>query len=960
MDTALPYVLGFGFFPGITVLGLMVLQCTGQTLTTGLPAVARLALALAIGLLVSLPVLFITAWWDAYSPPLAGSLGWVLTALGARRHLAGLFTGWRRADRWLALGVLALAIWHGCYRTESLFAGRDEGVYSNHAVHLARTGALRATPTFGELYEGHNVALAGGLQAGGYFFDVEQGDIYFQFPPTFALTLAAAFGAGSFTGLFLLNPLLAALNAGLFFVLLQRALNARWALLGTAVFSLNLAQVWIARITLSEVLTQSWLFAGLLLLLLALQHRDRRTSLLAHGLIAACTFVRVDAYLVLIGLAGFDLWLSQAARDDHAANQERQMARHGTTLAIALGAVAFGYGFATSPGYYADFSGRLLAMWSVATMLTVLAWVPLPRAWRTTGERFLALPRLWQGLSAALILIALFAWWVRPHLQPFAEFVSSMGQSGRDYRENTVRDLAAYLSPPGLALVLVGLVLALRRVLVKRELFWALLLALWFACALLYLYNPYISVDHIWKMRRFVPVILPGMAILLALGAQGLASALPRGLPQRWLPTGMVTLVVAWIAWTLVPVGFTRLNAGAVDFVQSIKRQIPDDALVVATVRKPLLGPLQLVEKVEMVRAIPGDEVQEEVLRQVIATAQAAGRRVMLLSPDPLVANARREARAFELVHPNLLRTTEPPPRTIEPRRRTAYLSTLGPRGLGIDPTANTIRLGANRIYGVRESGFADQESVAGIPFRWTLGERATLTLPTDLAEQPERGYLDLMAVRPGGAPVILKLNGQVVFQGEVPAAGGLFPLDLARVDWTPGIAHFELLSPTFRPSDLDPDSTDHRELGVRLGGIVLVSAERPGRGRLDFGLGRTPYVQASGLHGLENVHGEPARWTDGHARFAIHLPAGAAPQRLRLPIAGISHQGADLEVRWQGQTLRQQHLTAAPQEWVLELPPIDPAQPTVLELISDTFVPDSASDDRQLGVMIHPLSLQW
>lgn len=960
MDTVLPFVLGFGFFPGITVLGLGLLRSLSEPVRTALPASIRLLLAAVIGLLLSLPALFVAAWFQHDHPAVFGGLGWLITIALGRRALRPHLTPWTRFDTTLTLGVLALATWHGAYRNESLFAGRDQGAYSNHAVHIARTGALRAAPTFSELYEGHNVALAGGLQAGGYFFDVEQGDIYFQFPPTFALTLAAAFGAGSFTGLFLLNPLLAALNAGLFFVLLQRALNARWALLGTAVFSLNLAQVWIARITLSEVLTQSWLFAGLLLLLLALQHRDRRTSLLAHGLIAACTFARVDAYLVLIGLAGFDLWLSQAARDDHSANQQRQMARHGATLAIALGAMAFGYGFATSPGYYADFSGRLLAMWSVATMLTVLAWVPLPRAWRTTGEHLLAFPRLWQTLSVILVVLALFAWWVRPHLQPFAEFVTSMGQSGRDYRENTVRDLAAYLSPPGLALVLVGLVLALRRVLVKRDLFWALLLALWFACALLYLYNPYISVDHIWKMRRFVPVILPGMAMLLALGAQGLASALPQGSMQRWLPTGLVAVIVGWIAWTLVPTGFTRLNAGAVDFVQSIKREIPDDALVVATVRKPLLGPLQLVEKVEMVRAIPGDEVQEEVLRQVIAAAQTAGRQVMLLSPDPLVANARREAHMFELVHPNLLRTTEPPPRVIEPRRRTAYLSTLGPRGLGIDPTDNAIRLGANRIYGVRESGFADQETVAGVPFRWTVGERATLTLPAGLAETPDRGYLDLMAVHPQGAQVTLKLNGQIVFQGEVPATGGIFPLDLTRVDWSPSYVHFELTSPTFRPSALEPGSTDDRDLGVRLGGIVLVSAERPGRGRLDFGLGRNPYVQATGLHGLENMRGEPARWTDGHARFTLQLPAGTAPQRLRLPIAGISLEGADLEVRWQGQTLLQQHLAEAPQELLITLPPIDPAAPIVLELISDTFVPDAVGDDRQLGVMIHPLSLEW
>lgn len=256
--------------------------------------------------MLSLPVVLVAAWFGHYSPPVTGAFGWILTACIGRRTTSSVVRHWSRLDSILLVTLLLLSAWHGFYRNESIFAGRDEGVYSNHAVHLARTGALRAEPTFRDLHQGANAELASGIQAGGYFFNFEQQNIYFQFPPTFALTLATAFGAGSFTGLFLLNPLLAALNTGLFFEFSQYLLRRRWAVFATACFSLNLAQVWIAHITLSEVLTQSWLLVGLILLHHSLQHKNYRLGMMAHALVAACTFVRIDAYLVLLGLCCFD------------------------------------------------------------------------------------------------------------------------------------------------------------------------------------------------------------------------------------------------------------------------------------------------------------------------------------------------------------------------------------------------------------------------------------------------------------------------------------------------------------------------------------------------------------------------------------------------------------------------------------------------------------------------------
>ncbi|WP_221029251.1 ArnT family glycosyltransferase [Actomonas aquatica] len=960
MGSLIQHSLGFGYFPGIAVLGLLLLRRAKLDTATTLPVIVLATLGFTVGLVLTWPLLFVAAWVGAFKPVLFGVAGWTLTAACLPRLYRELRPVWARTDTVLLLVAALIFAWHGLYRNESIFSGRDQGVYSNHAAHIARTGDLRAAPPYADLFVPENSMLISGAQAGGYFFDATQENIYFQFPPTFAITLAQAFGGGGFLGMFLFNPLLAALNTLLFYEFARRLFASRWAWFATALFSLNLAQIWIARITLSEVITQTWLLGGLILLHQAFTRRQVGLGVLAHALIATCTFVRIDAYLVLLGLCAFDAWSAQQPRSDHSATTCRQLARAGATIGVVLGALAFGYGFLTSPGYYHDFSGRLAAMLGIATAFTVVAWLPLPRRLRESLDALLRAPRLITALSAVLVLLALYAWWIRPHIEPFAQFAESIGWEGRDYRENSLRDLAAYLSPPAIAFMLVGLCLALRRTFVDREWNWAPFLALWAACTLLYLYNPYISTDHIWKIRRFVPVILPGMVLLATLGLQGTVAAVPR---PRWRPI-LASLagvaIFAWVGWSMYPLGFARLNGEAVAFIQSIKREIPRHALVVATVRKPILGPIQLVEQVQTLRARPEDPVQAERLKQLINLEQSRGRTVMLLSPTPMVANPLRDARRFELVHPNLLRTTEPPPRELKLRRRTAFLSVLGPGGVGIDPHAAEVRLGANPIYGVPESGFAGQEYVDEIPFRWTTGPTARLDVPWAFPSPPQRAFLDIMATSPDGAAVKVTIDEHTAFEAAIPAEGGVLPLDLTDVDWTRSHHEISVHSSTFRPSDFAPESTDHRELGVRLGGIVFSFRPPGAQARMVFGFGRNPYVKSYGLHPIEPIHGEPARWTNGFGHFEIELPPNAIPRQLTVPIAGVPRDGTELEIWWEGHRLQTFQLDHAPDQLELSLPSAPIADHVAsLELRSPTFDPNS-HDRRELGVMIGQLTITW
>ncbi|MCF3649189.1 hypothetical protein [Synoicihabitans lomoniglobus] len=949
-----------GFLTGITWGGAAVARRLVPSWWQEAWPVLRLALAIAVGLLAAFPVLAVPAWFGVFSPPLIGLGGWIVTWF-CRHTWRAAASSSVRGNRVLAAAASGLIIWNGVFATESIFSGRDQGVYSNHAAHIARTGELRADAMFEGLFEPGNFGLASGSQAGGYFFDTAAKNIYFQFAPTFALYLAQAFGIGAFYGLFAFNPFLSGLNALLFFALARRLLSPRIAALTTAYFALNISQIWIVRITLSEVLTQTWLLAGLVLLHHALSRLDRRTFTSGVVLLASCTLARVDAYLIIIAICGLGLYLAQLPDDHPHVDRLRDMGRRGTLTALVISLIALAWGYATSPGYYADFNLKLGMMVGCAGVLAALAWVPLGPRFRARLHAGLARRGVWEGGVILLAIAAGYAVFVRPHVEPFADFVPSMGQLGRDYRENSLKDLGAYLSLPGMGFALVGLAVALRGVLQKRSLVLAPFLAVWFSYSLLYSYNPYISVDHIWKIRRFVPIVIPGFVLLAGMG---LAATLARSPSPRWAGRGLGAAAIGllgFLAFNAAPIAFTKLNGGGVAFIERIARAIPPHALVVTNVYIPLLGPLQLVEGVEMVRALPDVPAQQAQAKQVVDRALAAGRIVMTLSTTPWTSQSEKSAQRFSLTHPTLARTTNPPPREIKPRTRHAYLARLSPSGLGFEPTASTIRLGAHPLYGVAESGFLGTETSGGNSFRWTTGD-ARLRLPGRFSHPPLSARVDIVGAGPDGSRVQISIGGKVAFDEMVPASGGVFALDVAAVDWSQPEVEIAVRSGTFVPSQAYPDSTDDRTLGVRLAGIDLRVRPAAYEGQITLGFRRRTDVREAGLYLPETIKGQDARWTDGHATFEMDFGDATQPRQLTISTVSIPPRGTRLRVRWNGVEVEDVDLSDAANSVVVDLHDLPPSRHARLEIISDAFVPaefyENSEDARSLGIMIAPLHL--
>ena len=172
--------------------------------------------------------------------------------------------------------------------------------------------------------------------------------------------------------------------------------------------------------------------------------------------------------------------------------------------------------------------GVLAALGTLALTLFALVLTPalaasVSRTIRSPGTRFAAIG----------VLVALFIYGaaIRPTLEPFSHFHNGSSLDGtRDFREDSLRNLAVYLSWPMVVAALAGICLSIGR-------FWAsrrnpvrpLALVLAVVPALLYLWLPQVSPDHPWAFRRFIPIVVPCTILFAAVVVHAIGARVPRG-----------------------------------------------------------------------------------------------------------------------------------------------------------------------------------------------------------------------------------------------------------------------------------------------------------------------------------------------------------------------------------------------------------------------------------------------
>ena len=903
--------------PGLAVLaGLVLFLVPGLTLLALLPPREReetpfdeaLFLAVAASVMAAAWVALVLAELGRFS--LAGAAAVLAAAcavalvLGRRRLGAPV----RRPRSWRevlpATAILGLALVLQARPTEYLLGGRDPGTYVAAMAVIARTGGIAYTDPGVLSIPREDVELffrepaAADYNWGRFMgFPLERPETgrvvpeFFHLFPAFGAYLFQAMGV---KGALATPPIFGILGTLAVFFAFRRILGPAPALLAALLLAANVVQVWFARYPVSEGLSQFLVFTAFLAVARWERSRAAVFGVLAGIALGLSLLVRIDGVLVAAPLAAY-LLVRRARGDLDAQPAAAVLLPFGAlglhaTLHAALFARKYVVSIATRPYWRQPVEVWLVAVVTLAALgLALYRFGPrLVRRAEAHQETLRA------GITLALVLLALYAYFLRPALSAWAGadwndparavtfgrgLLGALGFThlAAHDAQSLVR-LGWFVTPLGIALGVLGLLAMVRDW--RREYLFPVLTALAFSA--FYFYKLRVYNDYFFALRRFVPVILP---CLLGFAAYGLGRMAAPGGWRRLAAAGMAVGLGASYLRQTAPLARYVDWKGSVRFVADVARRFgPDDVVIFEQKQSIHLLSLPLwavhgVNVLELGRFRP----DPDRLQHLIASWQGRYRNIYFVHTwrEPVCGVFLQdvEGSPYRFGTHEWERAYNRPPRGPEARGLEFTISrVVEPERLQV-PALPEVDIGGSDDFQV--SGFFQKERDSdGRTYRWT-GPCAEVYLPS----AKEGGTVSITASagqRPASLPpaeVRVSLSrvplGRFTVGSDwsvhalpLPPAGGSGPprLRLDVVDPVTGRPR------TWRPANSLPGADDTRDLGIKvdrvaveLGGTRGVPPRPPAR----FGEVNSPSlaVWASSCRG---------RRVSPQARMSHSTPGGA------------------------------------------------------------------------------------
>ena len=406
---------------------------------------------------------------------------------------------------------------------EYIMGGADAGVYISLGAEIAQHGdfqifdsalaeldatlypaTLRPLPT--------NPIASSYLMPGFYVTSAEDGAITPQFYPLHPVWLATAFALTNSTveGIYaelLMAGLWMALATLAIYLTMREVAGKVTAVLALMAFTVTALQVWFARYSATEALTQYLLWAGLWALVMWLGGRRPSSfwALLSGMMLGSVFLVRIDVLIMLpiFAVLIVALWARGWQRSDWwFLIPFTLLVIHSFVHAIWLSA----------PYFYEHIGFGLRILWRswLVPLMALLGGLIIIGLVYFFRGRFAALRRF--QLPVKLILIglilisAIYGWFIRPYIAEPISIPDAYSQTTLllTNHENWIR-LGWYLFPTGILLGVLGSCLLIWHVEWKT----AVLLAVGLLFSALYLWDVRANPHHIYVMRRYVPAVLP-------------------------------------------------------------------------------------------------------------------------------------------------------------------------------------------------------------------------------------------------------------------------------------------------------------------------------------------------------------------------------------------------------------------------------------------------------------------
>ena len=810
-------VIAAGVLPAIPALGWYLL---GKTLGRELGSLSRLALMCAVGLVPWSILFLITALLGIYSTFWLGVLAWLITAgvlIALWRSRRIVFTALSKFDLLLAVMLSLAAYLYIAFAGDSILGGRDQGVYTNQAISLAKHGQLDR-PFPGGIETRETVQSFAHTYGVGEFYLPGLYNTYpnitVQFSAVFPLWLAQAYSTAGHRGIFVLNGLLALLCLAVFYALCSLVVRNPYALGATVLMAFLPSQIWIARVTLSEPFAQLFVLSGLALFALSLKRENGQMAIWAGGLLGLTSLVRLDGFL-LLPLLGLAQLIFRFSETYSTSVQRIWRNMYYSFIPIVLAAVAY-YWYSVN-WYFIDNQSYLLPIAVATAIVFSLHVLNVGKAIKFVMP---IQPLFFWGVACGMVLLFIYAYWIRPNVDPYALITrpGSVLLGTRDYREDSLVNMAEYVSFPVLVFSVAGLILALRKL--PKE-FW-LLMVVGLGYALLYFWKPHVAPDHFWAIRRYVPVVIPAIVFFAVFAFASLNDRL-QGILGQLATIGAVLFLIVFLFRADKHHIFIAENRGSYGQIARLAQEIPSNALVLTPLPHIATPLLMAFDK----WVVPIDYTDSKKNTAMLAwLEQHAGSEqpVYLLDQNAWGHPGLEYSLMGEYVMERtfLAPTTKPPVKNLQHVVEPVYLYKI--MGVSSEPQAQLF--GFRPVWGRPESGFYNPEVGFDGAFRWA-GKQADIQVR--VPESGHAAYIEfgLTAVVP--TQLVLRLDKVILFEGEVKPGWWqkkiLLPEQLAEKE-----AVLTIKSSTFIPKQRGMGE-DNRELGVALRYVRFTSEEQASSG---------------------------------------------------------------------------------------------------------------------------------
>lgn len=692
-----------------------LVESTGGTTHAGrrVPTlVAAIPLALAAGIAALTLVAAVCLLLSAYRAALVLPIGVPAAVLagGIVVWTAPARETWTLRPNLLALLGVAVMVWFNVrYGAQDIFVTRDPGTYAVTAQWLAHHSTGRIASQAG-LFGG----VPGSTPASLGFGATDSATLQSQYPNA-APMLVAMGGWVSDSWLLKVAPFIGGAALLAFYALARGIVREWWALGATTLLAVSLPMMHFSRSVFSEPTAMVFLLGGMALLFVCQELSDRlstgRAVLLSAvaGLTGGATgLARVDGGIFLLAASGYSVMrLAQAP----AGRRRKVIAEVAALLGAAVVPYALGMRLTAtlSSQYWYGSSGHAAEAYipGVLSLLILLVGTAVVAiAWhggqvREAGVRVAARA---SSVFAVLLIVAAVVGATRPLWFTAHQYIGPsytgwvaywQGQEHqvvdgtRSYAENTLTWISWYDSLIVVAAGVLGIAWLVRRVGRTGRPPLVAFLFVFLSFGLVSLAYPDITPDQIWSVRRFVPIVIPGLLI----GAAYLGQRLWRYGRRAQVAVGVLAVVALGLTvntdrpLATVPEGVQQLAE-----VQTICHNLPANAAVAMTgpsasnyamtIRAYCQVPVLTVLASDKLPLASGD------LSAMQASLKSSGRALYVLSEDarllpvgsPSIAPVSQIATRYwkpSLVHA---------PDTVWPKTRSMYLVAVAPDGTVTEP----------------------------------------------------------------------------------------------------------------------------------------------------------------------------------------------------------------------------------------------------------------------------------